>query len=269
MNSQVVAGGRGWAWLVEGFRLFRRNPPLMTYLVFGYWMLLVTINLVPWVGAVVASLCVPALSMSVMNGCRSIRRGEAVDLGLLFSGFQRGLPALLTLGGLYLLCSLGVLGISAAMDGGALLASMLGGRPVTMDEESRDQTIAAVEVSLLLMLPVLMAFWFAAPLVAWERFPVGKALFFSFVASLRNWRAFLVYGLGVAFVSAVLPGILLGVFAATSKALFNIMAVAMLMPLVFIFVPTLFASFYASYCDVFSRSSEGAGVASDTDAAAD
>jgi hypothetical protein len=44
------------------------------------------------------------------------------------------------------------------------------------------------------MVPVLMAWWFAPILAAWHRQPLGKSLFFSFVACSMNWRPFVVYG---------------------------------------------------------------------------
>jgi hypothetical protein len=78
-----------------------------------------------------------------------------------------------------------------------------------------------------------------------------KALFFSFIACARNWRPVLVYGLGVAFISAILPGIVLGIVGAASAPLQKMVAIAMSLPLLFVFVPTLFASFYVSYRDVF------------------
>ena len=49
--------------------------------------------------------------------------------------------------------------------------------------------------------------------------PAVKALFFSFIACARNWRPFLTYGLGVAFISAILPGIVLGIVGAASAPL--------------------------------------------------
>ena len=44
MQARHLPAARGWAWIVEGFRLFRRNPPLITFLVFSYWFLLAAIN---------------------------------------------------------------------------------------------------------------------------------------------------------------------------------------------------------------------------------
>ena len=108
------------------------------------------------------------------------------------------------------------------------------------------------------MVPLLMAFWFAPLLAAWDDMPAAQALFFSFIACARNWRPFLVYGLGVAFISAILPGIVLGIVGAVSAPMQKMVAVAMSLPLLFVFVPTLFASFYVSYRDVFVRTDEAA-----------
>ena len=88
---------------------------------------------------------------------------------------------------------------------------------------------------MLLMAPVLMAWWFAPVLAAWHRLGVGKALFFSFIACWMNWRPFLVYGLGLLIVAGILPGVLLGI-------------------LLLVIAPTIFASFYASYRDIFGIS---------------
>lgn len=268
MQAHRLPAARGWSWIVEGFRLFRRNPPLLTFLVFGYWMLLVLINVVPLIGPIVASLCVPALSVSVMNGCRSIDRGEPVQIGLLVSGFQRKLPRLLTLGGLYFAASIAVLAVSAMVDGGTLMQAMVSGKADDAEALHNTNLMLALQTALLLMVPVLMAFWFAPLLAAWDGAGVAKSLFFSLVASWRNWRAFLVYGFGVAFFSAILPGIVLGAFAAFSKTLLNIMVVALTLPLLFVFVPTLFASFYVSYCDVFSAAPVDRSAGGNTDVTA-
>ena len=258
MQARRLPAIRGWNWIVEGFRLFRTNPALLTFLVFGYWLTLVFLNLVPLIGVVLAPLCVPALSVGVMNGCRTLERGQGDGFSLLFSGFRGNRKALLVLGALYLAGSLLVFAASALVDGGALLGIMMAGQPPPDDLLSSDQLMLALQVTLVLMVPMLMAFWFAPMLSAWENLPAAKALFFSFMACLRNWRPFVAYGLGVALISAILPGILLGIVGALSPALMRMVAVAMSLPLLFVFVPSLFASFYVSYRDVFVRN-DGAG----------
>ena len=251
MQAQRLPAARGWYWIVDGFRLFRRNPPLLGFLVFGYWFLLLLIDMVPVIGPVAASLCVPALSVSVMNGCRAIDRGQRPDLNLLLSGFQRHPRMLGALGGLNFVCWMVVLGIGAAIDGGTLTQALTSGRVLDADTLGDSRVQFAVLTTLLLMVPVLMAFWFAPLLVAWDNCPPGKALFFSFIASWHNGRAFFGYGMGIMLLSGVLPGLLLGIAAAFSETLFSLAAAAFTVPLMLVFVPTLFASFYVSYRDVF------------------
>lgn len=256
MQARQLPAIRGWNWIVDGFRLFRKNPALLTFLVFGYWLTLIFLNLVPVIGVVLAPLCVPALSVGVMNGCRALERDTGNGFGLLFSGFGKNRNTLLVLGAAYLLGSLAVFAGSALVDGGVLLRAMMTGQQPADDLLESDQLLLGLQITLVLMVPMLMAFWFAPMLAAWNDLPAGKALFFSFVACLRNWRPFLVYGVGVAFISAILPGMVLGIVGAASPALLRMVAVAMSLPLLFVFVPTLFASFYASYRDVFVSSAE-------------
>jgi hypothetical protein len=258
MQARQLPAVRGWNWIVEGFRLFRTNPALLTFLVFGYWLTLVFLNLVPLLGVVLAPLCVPALSVGVMNGCRALERETPNGFGLLFSGFGKNRNTLLILGAAYFLGSLAVFAGSALVDGGALLGVMMAGQQPPDDLLESDRLLLALQVTLILMVPMLMAFWFAPMLAAWNDMPAVKALFFSFFACLRNWRPFLVYGLGVALISAILPGIVLGIVGAASPPLLRMVAVAMSLPLLFVFVPTLFASFYVSYRDVFVQTAEPA-----------
>ena len=258
MQARQLPAIRGWNWIVEGFHLFRTNPTLLTFLVFGYWLTLVFLNLVPLIGVIAAPLCVPALSVGVMNGCRALERGVENGFGLLFSGFQKNGRVLIILGAAYLAGTLAVFAMSALFDGGALFGIMMAGQQPPEDLLQSDQLMLALQMALILMVPLLMAFWFAPLLAAWEGMSPMKAIFFSFIACARNWRPFLFYGMGVAFISAILPGIVLGVVGALSAPLLRMVAVAISLPLLFVFVPTLFASFYVSYRDVFVHTDEAA-----------
>ena len=261
MQARRLPASRGWYWIVEGFQLFRINPAQLTFIVFSYWLLIVFVNLLPLIGIIAAPLCVPALSVSVLNGCRAMERSEPVQFNVIFSGFKRNLNTLLALGGLYLAGSVAVLWANSLVDGGLLMEIMLTGKRPPPDALQNDRLVSALQMALAMMLPLLMAFWFAPPLAAWENQRATKSLFFSFIACWRNWRAFLVYGAGVALISVVLPGTILAVAGEISESLLQILAVAVTMPLVFVFVPTLFASFYVSYCDVFVRAEAQTGAA--------
>jgi hypothetical protein len=93
-----------------------------------------------------------------------------------------------------------------------------------------------------------MMFWFAPPLVAWHSVGAVKALFFSFFACLMNWRAFLAYALATAVFTLVVPFLVLLIARSVAGGL---PAMSLIFPLLAVLLPTLFASFYVSYRDVF------------------
>ena len=91
---------------------------------------------------------------------------------------------------------------------------------------------------------------------AWHGTGAAKALFFSFVACALNWRAFLAYGAASAAVALGLPLAGMAALALFPGARVPVMALAF--PLVMLLLPTFFASFYASYRDVFGGGEAGA-----------
>ncbi|OFZ86056.1 MAG: hypothetical protein A2V78_13105 [Betaproteobacteria bacterium RBG_16_64_18] len=247
--SRTVPARHGWFWLARGFFLFRKNPPMWTLLVFTYWILVALVNQIPIAGPLAATLFLPAFSVSFMAICRQLDRGDPLLPILLFAGFRARLPTLVTLGALYLLSILLVLGISALADHGALAHWVIYGTAPSAEVIRDGSLSSALIIAAAAGTPVVMAFWFAPVLAAWDGMGAPKALFFSFFASWRNWRAFLLYGavlalagtgLSVALVAAALllrghPELLrLGLIAA-----------------ILVTMPTLFGSFYAAYCDVF------------------
>jgi hypothetical protein len=83
---------------------------------------------------------------------------------------------------------------------------------------------------------------------------LGRSLFFSLVACWINWRAFLVYGAGLMLVAGIVPGVLMGVLLLIFPGAANFIAAMVTMPMVLIIAPTVFASFYACYRDIFGIS---------------
>ena len=153
---------------------------------------------------------IPGLSVGLMQAARNTERHLPVAIQTLFGGFRDNTRTLLVLGALYLLATFAVLGLSTIADSGALLKYMLAdSRAERALVEDADFSLSALIVAAG-MVPVLMAWWFAPVLAAWHRLPLGKSLFFSFVACRMNWRPFLVYGLGLLIVAAMLPGLALG-----------------------------------------------------------
>jgi hypothetical protein len=251
MDARRLPARHGILWLLAGFALFRRHPPLMTALTFGYLLTVLVVNLVPKIGPFILPLLLPTLTVMLANGCRAIERGQMFASETLASGISAQRTGLARLGGLHLLGSaLLVMGSSAL------------GEPINIsDGLSQEEAVALVtDLGILLVLasPLLMAFWFAPLLTAWNGVSAGKSLFFSFVASWRNWRAFAMYGLGLILVGAVLPGLILIVAGLISQSLLSVLSVALRMLLIFILAPTMVATVYLSYRDVFEMRDDAA-----------
>lgn len=226
--------------------LWRRNPALLTFASFGYLLILVLISSVPVLGQAVASLIMPVLSLGVLNTCRAIDEGRKGGPDLLFSGFKSNVPALVTIGGIYLVGSVLVILLTSATDGGALIGMMRG----EFDPESEELPNIgfSVIVAMILSAPVIMAYWFAPILAGWWKISAPKAMFFSFYACLQNWRPFLAYGISLAVVGGIVPGLLIGTIGAVIPLLSQILL--LLVPLVL--VPVIFASFYINAREVFA-----------------
>jgi hypothetical protein len=250
----IVPAGSGWNWVRGGFALFRKNPAMWAFTVFAYIMLMQVLGMIPVLGWLAATVLIPVFSASFMIVSRQLDQGKELGFALLFSGFRRNLPLLLGQGGIYLASALAMLGLSALVDGGVLLNMMVfGKRPAAAAFEDGSLAAAAALTGMLYM-PMLAAFWFAPALSAWQNLSAFKALFYSFFAVLRNWRAFLAYGLAVAVLSLVcslvlfvLALLLRGLLGNRSQDAFLLVV----LPVMLTYVPTLFASFYASYRDVF------------------
>ncbi|MBA3995822.1 MAG: hypothetical protein C0466_01440 [Candidatus Accumulibacter sp.] len=251
MQALTLPTKRGWRWLADGFRIFRKSPLLLGVIVVGYWILMAVVNAIPLLGPIAATLCIPAFSVSLMNVCRDVEHERPIAPLHLFSGFRRNLRPLLALGALYLGGVLAILGVSALADGGALMQMMISGKPPGEELLAGGSFLVATQVALLLLTPLMMAYWYAPVLAAWHDLPVGKALFFSFIACLRNWRAFFAYAVALMVFGALLPGLALGLLASLMPQSANFFTALFFMPLLLVLAPTLFASFYVSYRDVF------------------
>ena len=251
MQARIVAASRGAHWLAEGWRLFRAAPLGWLGLAVAYLVLTQGLALVPLIGAAVAAILVPALTVGVMCAARAAAAGGRVELGLLFEGLRQDRRGQLWLGVVYLGGALLTLAAFVLADhDGAVRALLAGKRP---PGELQPDVLWPLAVVALVYAPIMMMFWFAPPLAAWHGVGTAKALFFSFVACLINWRAFLAYAALAAALAIGLPSLALSLLMLTTggAAQFSVIAMSMVFPLLVVLLPTLFASIYASYRDVF------------------
>lgn len=251
MQALRLPAARGWYWIAQGWRLYRRNPPLLILLALNYWTMLFLISLIPLIGPVAANVMQQALSVTVMNGCRAIDDGTKVGVDIVWSGLQRNLPTLLKLGGLYLLAELAIAGISVFVSGTSL-TDVVGVAASTRTAKTADVSLLPLLYTVLaLNVPLILAFWFAPILAAWHDTSAPKSVFFSAVATLRNWRAFALYAVSVIALIILLLG-LMRAMTGFSEAAATMGSLAATMLMVLVLMPTLFASVYVSYREIFA-----------------
>jgi hypothetical protein len=263
----IVPASHGWLWVRRGFALFGRAPVGWILVAVSYWVLMSLVGVVPYLGMAAALVVTPVFSVSFMAICRELEQGRPLAPQLLFAGFRRNLATLVMLGGIYLVLLVAILGATQIVDGGALMRWMLLGRSPARDAQEAAGIGEAAIVGFLLFLPVILAFWFAPVLAAWHDMPAAKALFFSLFASLRNWRAFLVYGATLAVVAGLVPAIAFSILAVAAQGSKGGVATIQLFALLVVvtLLPAIYASIYASYRDVFPDrpSEQPAGTTAD------
>lgn len=246
---RIVPARNGWMWLTRGFALFRKSPATWLLIVFGYWLGIALVGEIRYLGPIVSTALLPAFSVSFMVMCAALDHGRSLRPAMLFSGFRSELPTLIMLGGLYLASIAAVLAIASLADGGALMGWVFSGRepgPETLRDGSMSRSLLLAG---LVASPVLLAFWFAPVLVAWEKMGAVKSLFYSSFAGWRNWRAFFVYGAALALVSVAFL-VLATVAAVVTHGQVDLLRQMALFFTLFT-LPTIFGSFYASYRDIF------------------
>lgn len=286
MQARSLPAERGTYWLLEGFRLFRRNPPFITALTLLYLLLVQGIALLlPGIGPILLPLILPALTLIVANGCRLVDEGQKPGKENLLRGLtgkDGNGPAMLRLGGLQLAGAVILVILSTALgDGADPFAEVAEATPpVVVGMESpipgnagsdtppaseappanpagaaadpQEAAILGALLRLMLMAaPLIIAFWFAPFLVGWDRVSPLKSLFFSMVASWRNWRALGMFTLGAILLAGIVPGVILIVISQIAGLALSVALIALRLMLVFLVAPVLTASIYVSYRDIF------------------
>jgi uncharacterized membrane protein len=234
MPIKTVPIGRGLDWISEGFALFRLNPLIWIINLVIFLSIVMLLSLLPLIGAVAALLLQPVLVGGMLLGCRALDRGEELRIEHLFDGFRQNTRPLAMVGVFSSMAYFAVGLVVFMVVGGALGLSALGG---LADEPGLAMGGAALGfvlsglIGMALSVPIAMATWFAPALVVFDNRQALDAMQASFSACWRNMLPFLLYGI---------VAMLLGVLAAIPFGLG-----------VLVLVPTLIASIYTGYRDIF------------------
>lgn len=247
---EKIPAKTGWLWVTEGFALFRKQPAELSTLFFGYMFLMLALGIIPVLGQLMPLILVPLFSMTFMHACVYIETGKKVYPNLLLVGFRSPFVRnLIKLGTLYLLAAIIAIGASALIDGGVFLQALTGQIAIDAETVRNSNMTLAMLFSAAVYIPAAMAFWYAAPLIAWKEMSVGKAIFYSFFAVRRAGKAFLIYGLAWVTIGMILPVIVSSIFGMLLNS--SNASIFILLPVSLVLTVIMYCSFYPSYTHLF------------------
>ncbi len=236
MQARQVNAGNGWSWITDGFRLFKESPVIWIALFFIYVLIAMVLSVIPLFGPIVLNLLAPVFMAGFMLGCKAIEEGEELEINHLFAGFKVHTSRLITVGGMYLAGIIVIVGIVFVATGSAAL---LGSESGSTPPADTSQLLLPLLITLAAVIPLVMAYWFAPALVVFHDVKPVEAMKLSFNACLQNIVPFAVYGLAsmVLMLLAMLP-----------------LGLGLL-----VMIPTITASLYTSYKDIFNPPAIGGG----------
>jgi hypothetical protein len=252
MKLNVVPAKTGSLWVRQGIRAFWRQPIALTGLFFMFMASMSILSLVPMLGEFLALMLLPVATLGLMAATREVDLGKFPMPFILAAGFRTsadGKRNMLMLGLIYALCFVGVMGLSTLVDGGDFAKLYLGGGSLEMDTLMKPEFQNAMWLSMMLYLPLSLVFWHAPALTHWHGVPVAKSLFFSTVACLSNWRAFLVFGLMWSFIFMATMFALTLIGSVLGDGEFAAMA---MLPAMLMLASMFFCSTYYSFKDCFT-----------------
>lgn len=222
--------GRGWGWIADAFGYFKKSPgPWILALIAGA-IVFFLMSFIPIVGQIALMATYYVWFAGFMLGCHEQDRGGAFKIGHLFAGFKNPVK-LITLS--LLVTVLGTVVMYFAV-GPLYLEFLKGGEPTPEMIEAIMDPVGfwlPFLFGMLALIPLMMAAWFAPPLIAINDVSVVDALKLSFVGCLKN----------------MLPLTLFGIIA---LVLYILGAIPLLLGLLVV-IPTLVASMYVSYKEIF------------------
>ena len=229
LTIKQVPVGNAWVWIVNGFNLFKANPAMWIILLVIYLAIMIPISMLPVIGSVVSTLLAPVFAAGMMWGCQALIKNQDLEINHLFEGFKRNTSQLIAIGGIYMVSLLFVAVIVVLALDKDTAELLVQGKDLS--PEQADAMLMPIMIALLLIMPVLMAYWFAPVLAGLHNLSAVEAMKLSFSACLKNMLPFLLYGL-----------------------IFMVLLIVAIIPFglgLLVVAPMMMTSLYSSYADVF------------------
>jgi hypothetical protein len=257
MKLQIVSASTGFTWVKLGVQTFLKQPLALGGLFFMFVAAISILAILPLIGTPLALIVVPAATLGLMVASLEAHRGKFPMPSVLATAFRAGqgrLRATLTLGAMYAVGYLLIIGLTHLIDDG--LSNNLLTKDGEVDRAVFDNASvqAAMITRMLLLLALSTLFWHSPALVHWYNIAPTKAIFFSLVACVRNTGAYIAYGLGwFALIGAC------GMLITVTFSLLGLKALgaAMMVPLALTISAMVTTSAYFTFRDSFVHPQDG------------
>ena len=203
MKLHIVPARTGLQWVKLGMQTFWRQPMALTALLFLSMAAVSIVGMFPIIGPYLALVLMPCVFLVMMLGAAEAHQDRIPRPSLVAAPFRGGkqrLQALAVLGVFYAVGIILIAALTALFDNGNLAKLSLGNEAMTPELAEELVKQPGFQVALwggfVLYNVLAMLMWHAPALVQWHNVSPVKAVFFSVVACLRNFRAFFMYALG-------------------------------------------------------------------------
>lgn len=244
-------------WLIQAFNLFKLNPMVWLLSVLIMSTILIILLVIPF-AHLFSIISAPIFVAGLMFGCQQLSNQKNFEINHLFKGFELQLSSLLKIGVFYLAATF----ITSILS--VKIASFLGYQIIQITPNDLtseqfnlqafiDSLIVPLSIMVLLMIPVMMAYWFSPALVILHKIPPIEAIKKSFNACLVNFDVFLIY-----IVCILITTVILRIAVAFVIAIVPVLSVLLILLFNLFIMSILFASIYTSFEDIFLADSNNA-----------
>lgn len=214
LRDAFIAQGRaaplenGWAWIASAWPIFSRAAFMWIGMMLVLLIIHVAFAFLHVFGFIASILGTPVFAAGLMMASRTIDQGGEPRFSQLFGGFKHRFGQLLGVGVLYLVGTGFILLIVFLIAGASVLALIHATTPEEIMALGATVLLGAL-IFLALLLPLLMAIWFAPALVVFHDLRPVEAMKASFTGCMRNVLPFLLYGV-VLFLASIVASIPVG-----------------------------------------------------------
>lgn len=250
LQAAILPPSAGWAWISQGYELFRRQPMAMLFWSVATSFLINIASIIPLLGPIALVIATPLLTFLTLCACQNLDRGVRMLPSMWLAPLRRAgtIRPLFQLGLAYLAATFLAAFIATLFFWSDLLAAF--------EQQSDKPDLSALSQAMtgplivfgLLYVVISALFWHTPALVGWHRLPLRRSLFYSAVACWRNKSGIVLY---VASWGAIYFGFhwvigQLGAAGVSGDAL-----IWVTLPVDVVITSLLYCSFYPIYATIF------------------